>query len=288
MARCEYVSPNVTIARVQRRGVHVRPPHATAASSTPDDYRVARRGRQRAAPRAASTLDARVPPRRQRRRGALDPRLHARRARRRGRRGLLRGLHHRHHAGRRRPRRRCAGARSSCACSRSPTTSRGCTTAAACFALGEHMMRAARRHKTGLGVLFLDLDGLKDDQRPLRPPARRRGAARDRRPAAEARIRESDVAGARRRRRVRRGRRGRGRDGGRPGRSACTGGWRPPTPAASGRSSSQASTGIVALAAHREGHAARAHRARRRAHVRGQARAQARLTRAEEGRWRRP
>jgi diguanylate cyclase (GGDEF)-like protein/PAS domain S-box-containing protein len=29
------------------------------------------------------------------------------------------------------------------------------------FALGEHMMRTARRHKTGLGVLFLDLDGLK-------------------------------------------------------------------------------------------------------------------------------
>jgi len=28
------------------------------------------------------------------------------------------------------------------------------------FALGEHMMRTARRHKTGLGVLFLDLDGL--------------------------------------------------------------------------------------------------------------------------------
>ena len=30
------------------------------------------------------------------------------------------------------------------------------------FALGEHMMRTARRHKTGLGVLFLDLDGLKE------------------------------------------------------------------------------------------------------------------------------
>jgi diguanylate cyclase (GGDEF)-like protein/PAS domain S-box-containing protein len=30
------------------------------------------------------------------------------------------------------------------------------------FALGEHMMRTARRHKTGIGVLFLDLDGLKE------------------------------------------------------------------------------------------------------------------------------
>jgi diguanylate cyclase (GGDEF)-like protein/PAS domain S-box-containing protein len=30
------------------------------------------------------------------------------------------------------------------------------------FALGEHMMRTARRHETGLGVLFLDLDGLKE------------------------------------------------------------------------------------------------------------------------------
>ena len=30
------------------------------------------------------------------------------------------------------------------------------------FALGEHMMRSARRHKTGIGVLFLDLDGLKE------------------------------------------------------------------------------------------------------------------------------
>jgi diguanylate cyclase (GGDEF)-like protein/PAS domain S-box-containing protein len=29
------------------------------------------------------------------------------------------------------------------------------------FALGEHMMRTARRRKTGLGVIFLDLDGLK-------------------------------------------------------------------------------------------------------------------------------
>ena len=29
------------------------------------------------------------------------------------------------------------------------------------FALGEHAMRSARRHKTGLNVLFLDLDGLK-------------------------------------------------------------------------------------------------------------------------------
>ena len=30
------------------------------------------------------------------------------------------------------------------------------------FALGEHAMRSARRHKTGLNVLFLDLDGLKN------------------------------------------------------------------------------------------------------------------------------
>ena len=30
------------------------------------------------------------------------------------------------------------------------------------FALGEHAMRSARRHKTGLNVLFLDMDGLKD------------------------------------------------------------------------------------------------------------------------------
>jgi diguanylate cyclase (GGDEF)-like protein/PAS domain S-box-containing protein len=30
------------------------------------------------------------------------------------------------------------------------------------FALGEHAMRSARRHKTGLNVLFFDMDGLKD------------------------------------------------------------------------------------------------------------------------------
>ena len=30
------------------------------------------------------------------------------------------------------------------------------------FALGEHTMRSARRHKTGLNVLFLDMDGLKN------------------------------------------------------------------------------------------------------------------------------
>ena len=76
-------------------------------------------------------LDPGVPHHGRGRRDALDPRLHPRGARRRRRGDGLRGLHHRHHARRRRPRRRCGSARSSCACSRCPTTSPGSTTAAA-------------------------------------------------------------------------------------------------------------------------------------------------------------
>jgi diguanylate cyclase (GGDEF)-like protein/PAS domain S-box-containing protein len=60
------------------------------------------------------------------------------------------------------------------------------------FALGEHMMRTARRHKTGLGVLFLDLDGLKDVNDRF---GHRRGdeALRETAALLQKGIRESDV-----------------------------------------------------------------------------------------------
>ena len=60
------------------------------------------------------------------------------------------------------------------------------------FALGEHMMRTARRHKTGLGVLFLDLDGLKEINDRY---GHRRGydALRETAVLLQKSIRESDV-----------------------------------------------------------------------------------------------
>ena len=60
------------------------------------------------------------------------------------------------------------------------------------LALGEHMMRTARRHKTGIGVLFLDLDGLKEINDRY---GHRRGddALRDTGALLQKSIRESDV-----------------------------------------------------------------------------------------------
>jgi len=61
------------------------------------------------------------------------------------------------------------------------------------LALGEHAMRSARRHKTGLNVLFLDLDGLKDinDRFGLKQGDQ---ALRDIAAVLRGAIRESDVA----------------------------------------------------------------------------------------------
>ena len=60
------------------------------------------------------------------------------------------------------------------------------------FALGEHMMRTARRHTTGIGVLFLDLDGLKEINDRY---GHRRGddALRETAALLQKSIRESDV-----------------------------------------------------------------------------------------------
>jgi diguanylate cyclase (GGDEF)-like protein len=60
------------------------------------------------------------------------------------------------------------------------------------FALGEHMMRTARRHKSGLGVLFLDLDRLKEINDRY---GHRRGdeALRETAALLQKSIRESDV-----------------------------------------------------------------------------------------------
>jgi diguanylate cyclase (GGDEF)-like protein/PAS domain S-box-containing protein len=60
------------------------------------------------------------------------------------------------------------------------------------FALGEHAMRSARRHKTGLSVLFLDMDGLKDINDRF-GHAQGDQALRDLAAVLRATIRESDV-----------------------------------------------------------------------------------------------
>ena len=136
------------------------------------------------------------------------------------------------------------------------------------FALGEHTLRIARRRARGLGVIYVDVDGLQGRQRPLRARPGRRGAAHRRRrdPRQHARVGRGRARG---RRRVR------DPGGGRAGRDR-----RPaPAPAAAGRARQrQGRPAVPALAqprrgglgAGRQGHAAGAHRARRPADVRRQ------------------
>ena len=105
---------------------------------------------------------------------------------------------------------RCGSARSSCACSRSPTSLTGLYNRRGLFALGEHTMRSARRRARGLGVIYVDVDGLKDINDRF-GHAQGDEALRAVADVIRASIRESDVVGAHRRRRVRRPRRGRHR-----------------------------------------------------------------------------
>ncbi len=110
------------------------------------------------------------------------------------------------------------------------------------LALGEHMMRTARRHKTGLGVLFLDLDGLKEindryGHRRGDDALRETGALLRRASASRTCWRAQGATSSSSWRRTTAPRR--------PiWNNASTGAWRPPTSAASGRSRS-ASTGVV-------------------------------------------
>ncbi len=137
------------------------------------------------------------------------------------------------------------------------------------FALGEHVMRSARRRAGGLGVDLRRRRRAQGHQRPLRArPGRRsavRGGRRD--PREHPRV---GRGGARRRRRVRRPGRGRPRRDAGAGRPAA-----PPD----GPRQREVGAAVPHLAEHRRrrlgagraGHPAGAHRARRPAHARRQA-----------------